>query len=72
MHPDIPGITSGNEAITDGLSDLHAEVHESLRILRELRDLLQEFRPLIDAYRQTGGGSIGLVRARRALRNGRD
>lgn len=32
--------------------------------------LVEEFRPLIEAYRQTAGGTVGVFRARKAMRNG--
>ena len=34
--------------ITDGNQDLHAEMHEALRILREIEVVLSRFRPLLD------------------------
>lgn len=37
----------------------------------EFRGLLDDFRPLIDRYRQTNGGTVGLLRARRG-KAGRD
>ena len=78
MQPDITGIADGNHEITgeryrelrERVDALHIECCESLRILRAMQSLLEEFRPLINAYRQTGGGSMGLMKARKALRSG--
>lgn len=63
-----------------------ADHHEILRLLAaaetrqrdmaaslaEVSALIDEFRPLLAAYRQTAGGTVGVFRARRALRNGAD
>lgn len=68
MEPEA--ITGRDDAITEAIADLHAETHESLRILREIHALLTEFRPLIDAWRASGNGSLGLARLRKAARGG--
>jgi hypothetical protein len=34
----------------------------------ELHALLEEFRPLLEAFRGTNGGTVGLMRARNAAR----
>ena len=77
MHPDIPGISDGNGSIPDGIADLHAEIHESLRILRALEpvlplltEALPDLQRALMAFRGTNGGSIGVLRAGRKLRNG--
>ena len=45
------------------LTDLH-------EVLRRLSEFELEARPLLDAYRRTNGGTIGLLRARKEMRNG--
>jgi hypothetical protein len=66
MAREITSITHSD----DPISDLHAEVHESLRILRNIQDLMTELGPLVEAWRRTGGGSVGMLRARKAFRDG--
>lgn len=36
--------------------------------LGEFSNLLAEFRPLLDAWRSTNGGTVGLWKARKAMR----
>jgi hypothetical protein len=44
---------------------------EAVAKLREMSSLLDEFRPLLDAYRSTNGGTVGLLRGmRRGPRGG--
>lgn len=63
------------EPVPDG-DPLHTEIHECLRILRrleglgELVDELDTLRPLLAAWKRTNGGTVGVLRARKALRNG--
>lgn len=59
---------------------LHSEIHECLRILRRLEPLLgpldelvkelPALRPLLDAWKRTNGGTVGMLGMRRAMRNG--
>lgn len=77
MALDIPVKTDGNGANSDSYADLHAEVHESLRILRALEpvlpllaDALPDLQRLLEVWRGTAGGNVGILRARKALRNG--
>lgn len=55
------------------LDDLHVALSALAACraeLGEFRLLLDEFRPLINAWRQTGGGVIGLGKLRKAARGG--
>lgn len=48
---------------------LHDEIHESLRILMEIRALLEQARPLVEAYRRgPASGSAALLRWKRATK----
>lgn len=45
------------------LTDLH-------EVLRRLAEFEREARPLLNAYKRTNGGTIGLLKARKGMRNG--
>lgn len=45
-----------------------ADIHALLAELAGFRALLDEYRPLLEAWRGTNGGTVGLVRARREAR----
>jgi hypothetical protein len=54
----------------DLLAHLYEDVHEVLRRLAEWDEMITELRPLLDAWRRTNGGTMGLVKARKAARRG--
>jgi hypothetical protein len=71
LIPDPPPITQRIQPGTgEMLEHLLADVHDLLRLVTKHDGLLEEFRPMIEAWRRTGGGTMGLVRARKAMRNG--
>lgn len=47
------------------LDHILTDVHE---ILRRLAEFEREARPLLDAYKRTNGGTIGLLKARKGMR----
>lgn len=53
--------------VGDLLAHIYEDVHE---ILRRLDRFEREARPLLDAYKRTNGGTIGLFKARKELRGG--
>lgn len=61
LHPKLP------IEVGDLLAHILADVHE---ILRRLSEFEAEARPLLDAYKRTNGGTIGLLKARKAARGG--
>jgi hypothetical protein len=67
-------ITCGYQELPDSYdAKLTFEEHILLdlhEVLRRLNEFEREARPLLNAYRKTNGGTIGLAKARRALRNG--
>jgi hypothetical protein len=63
--PDDTEITQSNR---DALSDLHSEVHESLRLLRKLDALLTQFEPVIAQFTSPVAAGSALRRARKAGR----
>lgn len=52
---------------SDMLNHILADVHE---VLLRLDRFEREARPLLDAYKRTNGGTIGLLKARKGMRNG--
>jgi len=44
----VPAENPQVSEITDSYHDLHTEIHEALRILREIEQLVTKFRPLLD------------------------
>lgn len=63
-------ITLGNPLVTSAdtaamLDHILTDVHE---VLRRLEEFEREARPLLDLYKRTNGGTIGLLRAGRGGR----
>ena len=52
------------------LAHILTDLHEALKKLHEWDALLAEFKPMLEAWKRTNGGTIGLLRARKAGRNG--
>lgn len=80
-----PGITERNHAheqadlheilrllavLDDRMADLEREFKTVAGMVETFAALLEEFGPVIAAYRATAGGTVGVFRARKALRNG--
>lgn len=79
----IPMVTA-EQIIDRDHAHEQADLHEIIRLLEAAEEreqimaqqlatvaaLVEEFRPMIEAYRQTAGGTVGVFRARKAMRNG--
>jgi hypothetical protein len=68
---EIGEITQRNQDVPGLLEHLTADVHVLLGLVTSHDELLKEFGPMIEAWRRTNGGTMGLVRARKAARGGR-
>lgn len=55
-------------SIDEQLSQIAEKVDAMTAQLAEFRSLLDQYRPLLDAWRGTGGGTIGVMRAMRGKR----
>lgn len=58
--------------ITPGYQEhLLADLHECLKRLAALDSIRIELQPLLDLYRSTNGGTVGVARALKEARRGR-
>lgn len=64
-------VTPGEPGSTAEIVQRLAAVEDLLtEMATEFRGLLDDFRPLLDRYRSTNGGTVGLLRARRSAKHG--
>ena len=62
MPPDYAEITESNQ-------DLHAEIHEALRLMRKWDKMLTEFGPVLAQFRTPVGAAAAIRRSRRGNGN---
>ena len=61
-------ITQRNQDVPGLLEHVIADLHDLQTIVHGWDDLLKEFGPMLEAWRRTNGGTMGLARARRTMR----